>query len=199
MSMDLFTPYGDNLLPFDGEVCYFGKIVPGADHYLQALLENIPWTSDEAIINGQRITTKRQVAWYGNERYAYTYSGTTRHALPWISELISLRALAEEKSGVAFNSCLLNLYRDGSEGMSWHSDDEASLGHNTTIASLSLGAARPFSLKHKQTRQTRTIVLEHGSLLVMRGTTQTHWWHSVPKSVKIVRPRVNLTFRTIVG
>lgn len=199
MTMDLFTAYGDNLLPFDGEVNYYGKILSDADRYLSALLEKVPWKPDEAVINGQRITTRRRVAWYGDDRYAYTYSGTTRQALEWIPELTDLKAIVEQKLGEVFNSCLLNLYRNGSEGMSWHSDDEAALGHNTTIASLSLGAPRPFRLRHKKTGETIAVLLEHGSLLVMKGATQTHWLHSLPPKAKVTRPRVNLTFRTIIG
>lgn len=196
--IDLFTPYGSNLLPYDGEVNYYGPLLSNPDVYLKALLEKIPWQHDQVFVNGALRNTKRKVAWYGNERYRYTYSGVTREAQPWTAELLELKTLVEEKLGTAFNSCLLNLYSDGSEGMSWHSDDEAALGKNTTIASLSLGAERKFMLKHKTTKETRGIVLQHGSLLVMRGETQTHWLHSVPPSAVILKPRVNLTFRTIV-
>ncbi|MDQ6667858.1 MAG: alpha-ketoglutarate-dependent dioxygenase AlkB, partial [Thermoproteota archaeon] len=100
--------------------------------------------------------------------------------------------------GTKFNSCLLNLYHNGDEGIAWHSDDEKPLGENSIIASLSFGAERKFSFKHKQTKQTISVVLEHGSLLIMKDATQTNWVHSLPKSKKITRPRINLTFRTIV-
>ncbi len=108
------------------------------------------------------------------------------------------RSSEEAETGTVFNSCLLNLYDSGSQGMAWHSDDEKSLGKNTTIASLSLGATRKFSLRHKRTGESISIQLEDGSLLIMKGTTQTFWQHSVPKSAKITTPRINLTFRTIV-
>lgn len=199
--MDLFnTKTGANLLPYDGEVQYFGKIMDleKAQYYLNKLLQTIQWKNDEAIIFGKHIITKRKAAWYGNDSYAYTYSNTTKRALPWTQELAEIKSLVEHLTYTSFNSCLLNLYHSGEEGMAWHSDDEKSLGKNTTIASLSLGAERKFLLKHKETKQPISVVLERGSLLVMKGTTQTHWLHCLPKSRKVKSPRVNLTFRTIV-
>jgi len=199
--MDLFnTGEPVNLLPYDGEVIYYGPVV-GPDklsYYLQRLSDDIAWKHDEAVIFGKHIITKRKVAWYGDEEYAYTYSNTTKHALLWTKDLLALKELAEQLSGAKFNSCLLNLYHDGDEGMAWHSDDEKSLGKNTTIASLSFGAERNFAFKHKTTKQSRTLLLENGSLLVMKGTTQTHWLHRLPKTTKVTRPRINLTFRTMV-
>ncbi len=199
--MDLFnTNSSPNLLPYDGEVIYYGFVLTQqqAEYYFNELLNNIPWQHDEAIIYGKKIITKRKVAWYGDKNYAYTYSRTTKHALPWTKELLELKTIAEKASGTQFNSCLLNLYHDGDEGMAWHSDDEAALGKNTVIASLSLGATRKFSFKHKTTKEKIDIVLDNGSLLVMKGTTQTFWHHKLPKSVKIKAPRINLTFRTII-
>jgi len=150
------------------------------------------------VIFGRHIVTKRKIAWYGDAEYAYTYSNTTKQALLWTDELMKLKQLVEGITGTKFNSCLLNLYHDGDEGMSWHSDDEKSLGRNTTIASLSFGAERKFAFKHKVTKQRVTIVLDSGSLLVMKGTTQTNWLHSLPKTTKVTRPRINLTFRTMI-
>lgn len=199
--MDLFNDdITANLLPYDGTVMYYGKIMSHAQAqlYLERLLNDIEWKNDEAIIFGKLIITKRKVAWYGDSDYLYTYSNTTKQALPWTKELLELKKLAEEISGTSFNSCLLNLYHDGNEGMAYHSDDEKSLGKNTTIASLSFGAERKFSFKHKQTKDTVSVQLEHGSLLVMKDETQSHWLHRLPPSKKITRPRVNLTFRTIV-
>ena len=199
--MDLFnTEAITNLLPNDGEVNYYGKVLQGneAKYYLDILLDTIAWKNDEAVIYGKRIITKRKAAWYGDSNYIYTYSNTTKEAFPFTKELLVLKALVEKISEAKFNSCLLNLYHDGSEGMGWHSDDEKSLGANTTIASLSFGAERKFSLKHKQTKQTVSVVLQSGSLLVMKGSTQTNWLHSLPKTTIIRKPRINLTFRTIV-
>jgi len=189
-----------NLLPYDGIVNYYGKVMPidKANHYLDTLLNTIQWKNDEAIIFGRHIITKRKVAWYGDEGYSYTYSNTTKQALPWTKELLELKSLTEELCGDKFNSCLLNLYHDGNEGMAWHSDDEKSLGKNTSIASLSFGAERKFGLKHRLSKEPIGLILEHGSLLVMKGATQTNWLHSLPKSTKIKTPRVNLTFRTMI-
>lgn len=189
-----------NLLPYDGIVNYYGKVMQTdeADHYLDALLKTIQWKNDEAIIFGRHIITKRKVAWYGNDGYSYTYSNTTKQALPWTKELLELKALTEAICGDKFNSCLLNLYHDGNEGMAWHSDDEKSLGKDTSIASLSFGAERKFALKHRVSKESTGIILEHGSLLVMKGATQTNWLHSLPKSTKIKTHRVNLTFRTMI-
>jgi alkylated DNA repair dioxygenase AlkB len=200
--MDLFdTAPVTNILPYNGEANYYGPILnpQQAAHYLKALLDTIAWKNDEAVIFGKHIITKRKAAWYGNVGYAYTYSGTTKQALPWTADLLELKTLVESISGTVFNSCLLNLYHNGDEGMAWHSDDEKSLGKNTSIASLSLGAERKFALKHKQTKDTRTVILQHGSLLVMKGTTQTYWLHALPKTKRVALPRVNLTFRTMIG
>lgn len=200
--MDLFGADPTlNLLPSDGTVNYYGPIlsVEEANYYYHQLLEHIAWKNDEARIFGKHYITKRKAAWYGDEGYAYTYSNTTKQALPWTPELVDLKKLTENLCGVKFNSCLLNLYHDGNEGMAWHSDDEKSLGRNTTIASLSFGAERKFSFKHKDLGQTIAVDLEHGSLLVMKDATQTHWLHRLNKSTKVKQPRINLTFRTIVA
>lgn len=201
--MDLFSETGSpvNILPYDGEVLYYGHLLTEtqAKHYYNVLLNEISWQHDEAVIYGKRIVTKRKVAWYGDERYNYTYSRTTKIALPWTPALMELKEMAEKTCNCKFNSCLLNLYHDGDEGMAWHSDDEKALGKNTTIGSLSLGAVRKFSFKHKQTGEKKEIILDNGSLLSMQGTTQTHWLHRLPKSTKIKHPRINLTFRTIVS
>jgi alkylated DNA repair dioxygenase AlkB len=189
-----------NLLPCDGTVNYYGRILgqEEARRHYEALLTGVRWEHDEAIIFGKRIVTARKVAWYGDAHYAYTYSGTTKRALPWTREMLELKGAVEKLTETKFNSCLLNLYHDGSEGVTWHSDDEASLGRNTTIASVSLGAERRFCFRHKRTRQAVSLVLENGSVLVMKGPTQTYWSHCLPKSKKIKTPRVNLTFRTVV-
>jgi alkylated DNA repair dioxygenase AlkB len=200
-NLDFFAVNLDeNLLPYDGIVNYYGKTMDDAkaDNYCDKLLETIQWKNDEAVIFGRHIITKRKVAWYGDEGYSYTYSNTTKHALAWTKELLELKILVEELTGQQYNSCLLNLYHDGNEGMAWHSDDEKSLGKDTSIASLSFGAERKFALKHRVSKHTEALILQHGSLLVMKGTTQTHWLHSLPKSKRITTPRVNLTFRTMV-
>lgn len=170
-----------------------------AHHYLATLLHDIAWRHDEAILFGRHMITRRVVAWYGDRPFRYTYSNTTKEALGWTPALLELKNITEQHTGTVFNSCLLNRYHDGSEGMAWHSDDETSLGRNTSIASLSFGAERKFAFRHKQSRETVALVLEHGSLLEMKGSTQQHWQHQLPLSRRITTPRINLTFRTIIG
>ncbi|WP_299002362.1 alpha-ketoglutarate-dependent dioxygenase AlkB [uncultured Tenacibaculum sp.] len=201
--MDLFSQFDNtpkNLLPKDGTVNYYGIVLSKelADHYYEALLNSIEWRNDEAIIFGKRMVTKRKVAWYAEQPFEYSYSNITKTALPFTKELLALKGLVEKETGETYNSCLLNLYHDGSEGMAWHSDGEKDLKKNGAIASLSFGAERRFGFKHKQTKETVYKVLEHGSLLVMKDETQTHWLHRLPPTKKVHRPRVNLTFRTIV-
>ncbi len=199
--MDLFSNEEIvNVLPYDGVVHYHGKVInyQQAHAYFDRLLHTIEWKNDEAVIFGKHIITKRKAAWYGDAGFLYTYSNTTKQALPWTDELLALKTIAEEQADTKFNSCLLNLYHNGEEGMAWHSDDEKSLGKDTAIASLSFGATRRFSFRHKKTNHTISILLESGSLLVMKGTTQTNWLHSLPKSARVKQARINLTFRTIV-
>ena len=198
--MDLFnTNTCKNILPYDGEVYYYGAImsINKAQEYYNVLLNTIEWQNDKAIIFGKTITTKRKVAWYATKPFTYTYSKTTKTALPWTKELVALKKLVEEKTGETFNSCLLNLYHSGEEGMAWHSDGEKDLKENGAIGSLSFGAERKFSFKHKENKQRLDINLDRGSLLVMTGTTQKNWLHRLPPTKKVNTPRINLTFRTI--
>lgn len=198
--MDLFSQYlPKNILPFDGETLYYGLVLnqKEQDFYYKKLLETIVWKNDEAIIFGKRIETKRKVAWYGLEEYSYTYSKITKRAKLFTKELFYLKAIVEKESGETYNSCLLNLYHSGEEGMAYHADGEKMLRKNGAIASLSLGTTRKFSMKHKDTKQRIDINLESGSLLVMKGQTQQHWLHRLPPTKKVKTPRINLTFRTI--
>lgn len=200
MLFDNFFNEKTNLLPHDGEVYYFGKILPteDAERYFKWLMENILWQPDEAVIFGKLIYTKRKVAWYGDENFDYTYSKRKKTAHLWTPELLELKSLCEEKTGESYNSCLLNLYHDGSEGMAWHSDGEKDLAKRGPIASLSLGEERKFSFKNKDTKEKVDLLLEHGSLLLMTGCTQEYWLHRLPPSKKISGARINLTFRQIV-
>ena len=200
--MDLFSEEMiANILPGDGTVNYLRRIFDASksDYYLDRLLQHIDWKHDEAIIFGKLIITSRKAAWYGDDGFSYTYSNRTKKALPWTRDLLELKKIAEGASGSMYNSCLLNLYHHGGEGVGWHSDDEKALSPNAAIASLSFGAERKFSFKHKRTQQSVSVLLVHGSLLVMKGATQTNWLHCLPKSKKITKPRVNLTFRTMVS
>jgi len=199
---DLFADLEVEPIPIikqDGRVEYHGVVIPidESDKYFDALLTKIQWTNDQASYFGELTITKRKVAWYADTAFKYTYSNTTKVALPWTQELIELKERIEKITGYQFNACLLNLYHDGDEGMTWHSDSEKDLLKNGAIASLSLGAERKFSFKHKVSQETLSVVLQHGSLLVMKGQTQHHWLHRLPPTKKVSAPRINLTFRTI--
>lgn len=202
--MDLFELLEEapgNFLNKDGIANYYGILMSSseANAYFDSLFNNIEWKNDEVIIFGKHYITKRKAAWYGDEPFQYTYSNTSKLALPWTQELEALKLLVEQNTGESFNSCLLNLYHDGSEGMGWHSDNEDDLKKSGAIASLSFGAERRFCFKHKQSKQTVSLILQNGSLIVMKGATQTHWLHRLPPSKKVDKPRINLTFRTMVG
>jgi alkylated DNA repair dioxygenase AlkB len=201
--MDLFSTPIDpahNWLPKEGIVHYHGPIFNSetANKYYQALFNEIAWAPDEAMIFGKRIITKRKVAWYAEKAYSYTYSKITKTALVWTPLLLEIKEAVEKASGETYNACLLNLYHNGSEGMAWHSDGEKDLKKNGAIASVSFGAERKFAFKHKEDKTVVNMPLAHGSLLVMKDTTQTHWLHRLPPTKKVQSPRINLTFRTIV-
>ena len=200
-SVDLFNQNTiQNILPFDGEAIYKGVIFSRKEseaHY-KNLFEEIPWENDQAIVFGKHYITKRKVAWFGDKPYSYKYSGITKQAHIWTPELLQLKQKIEEISTTSYNSCLLNLYHTGDEGMAWHSDAEKTLLDNGTIASVTLGAERKFSFKHKESKQRIDVLLENGSLLLMKGTTQKKWLHRLPPTKKVFSPRINLTFRTVI-
>ena len=199
--MDLFNPQSRNLLPRDGEAIYFGSLCTAkeADEFFAALMEEIDWQHDRVKLYGREIVTKREVAWHGDAAFQYTYSHNTKTALPWTPTLQNIKQMVEAESGDSFNCCLLNLYHSGEEGMAWHADDEKELLPDGAIASVSLGAPRRFVFRHKADKEKAEILLAHGSLLLMRGTTQSHWEHSLPVMKRANGARINLTFRTIVG
>ncbi|MGB7528988.1 alpha-ketoglutarate-dependent dioxygenase AlkB family protein [Sphingobacterium cellulitidis] len=186
-----------NHLPYDGTVNYYGVICKEPQLYFEKLLHGIEWKNDQAIIFGRHIETKRKVAWYGDRSFEYSYSNIQKIALPWTEDLIVLKSLVESHSGETFNSCLLNLYHNGSEGMAWHSDGEKDLKKHGAIASLTFGAERKFSFKHKSTKEKIDLFLESGSLLIMKDQTQDHWLHRLPPTKTVHGSRINLTFRTI--
>ncbi len=190
-----------NILPKDGEANYHGEILSLAesDFYFHELLNEIDWRCDQAVIFGKRIETKRKVAWYAEKSFEYTYSNITKRALPWTRNLHRLKTLVEQQTGETYNSCLLNLYHSGAEGMAWHSDGETDLKEKGAIASLTFGATRKFAFKHKQTKEVISLDLKPGSLLVMKGITQKHWLHRLPPTKKVQDARINLTFRTIIS
>ncbi|MFQ5697469.1 MAG: alpha-ketoglutarate-dependent dioxygenase AlkB [Myxococcota bacterium] len=176
---------------------------PEADRLLAVLLETVDWDRKEIQIFGRRLRSPRWTAWYGDPGACYRYSGLSLEPLPWLDPLLELRERVQEASGGVFNGVLLNLYRDGSNSMGWHSDDEADLGHDPLIGSLTLGAERRFLLRRRardagMPPETLELTPGHGTLLLMRGSLQREWKHSVPKTRRAVGPRINLSFRKIV-
>ena len=169
-----------------------------ADQILADLLEQVAWEQHRVRLFGKWVDTPRRSAWYGDKGASYAYSGMRYEPHPWIPELAMLRKKVEAHSDTAFNSVLLNLYRDGSDSMGWHADDEPELGDTPVIASVSLGARRKLRFRLKSDHKvTHEAWLEHGSLLVMEAGTQSTWQHALPKTTRVDSPRVNLTFRLI--
>jgi alkylated DNA repair dioxygenase AlkB len=186
-----------NILPQNGEAYFFGSVFDKAEAgtYFQKLYKETPWQHDEVKIYGKTIITARKMAWYGDKPYVYAHKAHKPH--PFSPLLSTLKVRAEELCKVKFNSCLLNLYENGAQGMSWHSDDEKEITPHSPIASLSFGVERRFDFRHKNTSETIKIMLENGSLLIMRGECQSYWKHQLPKMLRIKEPRINLTFRTM--
>lgn len=184
----------------DAEVDYLpGVFEPSlAAEFFRVLRQDVAWQQEEILMFGQRRLVPRLVAWHGDPDAKYRYSGVLHQPRPWIPALQRIRGTVEELAGQRFNSVLLNLYRDGRDGMGWHSDDEPELGPDPVIASVSLGATRRFRMRHRRRkREVVAIDLEHGSVLLMRGPTQHHWLHAVPKTTRPVGERINLTFRQV--
>jgi alkylated DNA repair dioxygenase AlkB len=185
------------LLPCDGSVVLHpAALAPGEADRLFALLQSgTDWRQETATLMGRRVPIPRLTAWHGTA--GYVYSGIRLTPAAWNPPLLELKAIAEHLAGQAFNSVLLNLYRDGRDSVSWHADNEPGLGRDPVIASLSLGAPRRFRLKHRRLSERLTLDLPHGSCLVMAGATQHHWLHQLPKTARPVGARINLTFRAM--
>jgi len=165
---------------------------------MKEFISNVPWQQRTVTMYGKQIITPRLTAWYGDKGKDYTFSGTKFDPLPWTKELLQIREKVEQIADVTFNTVLLNYYRDGSDSVAWHSDDEYELGIKPVIASVSLGQARRFDVRHKVDHQKKySVNLENGSLLLMRGDLQHSWEHRIAKSTKILKERINLTFRII--
>jgi len=186
-----------NILAQDGIALYYEKIVNDdeVNQLYEALLNNIQWENERVIMFGKEIITKRKVAFYSDPSISYRYASKTKIGLPWTSSLLTIKNTIESITKESYNACLLNLYHNGEESMGWHSDNEKEIITGSSIASLSLGANRKFSFKHKVSKETVSIELENGSLLEMKGSVQVHWWHSLLKSKKVTDARINLTFR----
>jgi alkylated DNA repair dioxygenase AlkB len=189
-----------NIINQDGLALYYSQAIPAEQlsHYYDELFNKISWEQDRVMMFGKEIITKRKVAFYSDPLISYTYSGKLKIGLPWSQELLVIKEIVESLTKSKYNACLLNLYHNGDESMGWHSDDEKEIITESSIASLSLGAERKFSFKHKTTKETISVLLENGSLLEMKGSIQKNWWHALPKSKKVIAPRINLTFRQMI-
>ena len=205
MQTSLFEPTHHesvlNILPKDGRAEYFPGVLTeqSSTHLMNQLQTSLLWEPDQLIMFGKKVITRRKVAWTGDPKCSYTYSGVKKFPQPWTEELLSIKAHLEKISHSEFNSCLLNFYHDGDDGMGWHSDDERELDQHSPIASLSLGAMRKFSFKHKEDKSSVSLHLENGSVLIMHSPTQQFWKHALLKTKTVNTPRMNLTFRKILS
>jgi alkylated DNA repair dioxygenase AlkB len=184
----------------DGEARFWPGAIPSAEaaQLFEDLQRTIGWHQESILMFGRRVLVPRLVAWHGDPGASYTYSGTLHQPLPWTPPLVRVRDRVCELTGARFNSVLLNLYRDGRDGMGWHADDEPELGRDPVIASVSLGATRRFCLRHRKRKGVKLdLPLPHGSVLCMSGGTQHHWVHALPKTRAAVGERINLTFRRV--
>ena len=188
------------LLPFDGTAILFENFLT-ADFAVQAFDEiknENKWEQPEITIFGNTVLEPRLSTWHNELGEGYKYSGVMRRAQPFSETLSEIRNRCAEVANTPFNSALVNLYRNGQDGMGWHSDNEACNGPEPTIASVSLGATRRFDMRHRKTGETIKIQLESGSLLVMAGKSQQYWVHQVAKTKRVHEPRINLTFRRVI-
>ena len=184
----------------DAEIIYFAHFFDKkeADAIFRQLAKDIPWQQDEIQVFGKIHPQPRLTALFGNEGKPYSYSNIKMQPYPWTLLLQKIKSYVESVSDTNFTTVLLNQYRDGKDSNGWHADNEKELGSNPVIASVSFGAERIFQLKHNSISGLKqNIILEHGSLLLMKGTTQHFWKHQIPKTSKTIGPRINLTFRVI--
>ena len=200
---DLFAPKPtDNLLPYDGQVNDLGIVIDYPSPLFYNLVTELPWRADIVTLFGKTHITTRQIVWMGDSGIDYQYSGHSRQTIPWTDTVFHVKQHVEQQLlilgiDVNFNSCLLNYYPSGEDGMGYHADNERELGEQPVIASLSLGAMRKFVFKHKKTQDKVELYLESGQLIVMHGDTQSFWKHSITKTKKVATGRISLTFRQI--
>ena len=203
MQNSLFKQFNSSdpicVLERDGRAEYFNYFYDAdeSDYLYKSLVNTLLWEADEIKMFGKLVRTSRKFAWVGDPECAYTYSGVQKIPQAWTNDLLQMKHKLEQLTGHTYNSCLLNLYHSGAEGMGWHSDDEKELDSGNPIASVSLGARRKFAFRHKQDKRSYPVFLEHGSLLIMHPPTQEYWHHSLLKTTTITSPRINLTFRKI--
>lgn len=189
-----------SLISLDGQLVFIESFI---DHdkalrIHQRLLVELAWREESIRIYGRPVKVPRLTCWYGDPGAVYTYSGVVHEPLPWVPLLSRLRQQLEAFTRRTFNSMLGNLYRDGNDSMGWHADKEKELGPAPFIGSLSFGERRTFKIRHNKTKETVTVELTNGSLLLIGGVAQSHWRHCVPKTTQTKKARVNLTFRNII-
>jgi alkylated DNA repair dioxygenase AlkB len=190
-----------NLLPVDGEIYLFPELFDFAtsNKLFELLTQNVQWKQEPVIIMGKEIMQPRLTAWYGDEGKSYSYTGITMHPLTWTPDLLLIKHSIEIASGQTFNSALLNFYRDGNDSIGWHRDNEQSLGINPVVGAVSFGTPRTFYFRHyKDKKLKEKIVLTNGSFLLMAGSTQHNWLHSIQKEPSVTTGRISITFRKIV-
>jgi len=188
------------LLPVDGSAILHEQFLDPtqADCAFRELHETNPWESHDIIGFGKKDREPRLSTWHADDGVRYTYSNLERIPVPWTPVLRKLRELCERVSGATFNSVLVNLYRDGNDGVGWHADDEPENGPEPVIASLSLGASRRFDFQHRVLKRVESVQLNSGDLVVMSGASQSQWLHRIAKTKRPVGPRINLTFRKVI-
>jgi len=190
----------ESLNLIDSEIAYYPEFIEPtkATAFFDVLRYSVPWQQDDIKVFGKVYPQPRLTAFYGHGQKTYSYANITMNTRPFSKELLDIKTLIKNKAEVEFNACLLNLYRNGKDSNGWHSDDEKELGENPVIASISLGQDRFFHIRHKKHKELKhKLLLQHGSLLLMRGETQHHWHHQLPKTAKHIGERINLTFRVL--
>lgn len=191
---------GEPVIIKNGEYVYFPNFLDWdtANDFLEAFKNTIEWKQESMNMYGKQVLFPRLTSWYGDNDKPYSFSGIKLSPHPWSKELLEIKELIEPICEVEFNSVLLNLYRDGNDSISWHTDAEKELGKNPLIASVNFGAERKFQIRHNETLEVHEIILKNGSLLIMKGELQHFWKHQVPKQKGIIKERINLTFRVII-
>ncbi|WP_440132638.1 alpha-ketoglutarate-dependent dioxygenase AlkB family protein [Chitinophaga sancti] len=200
MQLPFFEEPTGQLIPLqDGELLYYPHFYTAqvADAYFRSLMAGIDWKQEGMMMYGKPVQFPRLMAWYGDEGSSYAFSGKRYVPAAWTKELLEMKEQVSVPAGVAFNSVLLNRYRNGNDSMGWHADDEPELGTDPVIASVNFGATRRFMFRHQRAGLKYELNLTHGSLLIMKGSLQHHWQHQVPKTAKPMGERINLTFRVI--
>jgi len=199
--MDLFSNEKQHFNLPNAELIYIPNFVSkqDADSYFKIIETETQWQHDDITVFGKTYKQPRLTALFGDSNQSYSYSNITMHPKPFTETLKTIKDKVEGFSAHKFNTLLINLYRDGNDSNGWHADNEKELGKNPIIASVSFGEARPFHFKHRALKDQRhKLILEHGSLLIMKGEMQQHWLHQIAKTKKQIQPRINLTFRKLI-